>query len=391
MLLPTPCYVYSRAQIEKNWRAFDAAFSGFPHRICYSVKANGNIAILNLLAQLNSGFDIVSLGELERVIAAKGNPKKTVFAGVGKSTIEIQRAIECGIYCFDVESESELERLQSIAATLKQRVNIAFRINPNVDPRTHTHISTGLKENKFGIDIDDVMPLARKLFGMPNLHLIGIACHIGSQITDLSPFLLAVDQMLMIHEQLHSLQIHIRHINLGGGLGVTYRDEDPPPIQEYAQAIKDKLSGTSLELILEPGRAIVANAGILLTTIEYLKHSSHKNFAIVDAGMNDLIRPALYDAWQNILPATLRNEAKKTYDIAGPVCESADFMGKNRELAVQPNDLLAIDCAGAYGFSMSSNYNTRSRAAEVLVEGSKMILIRRRETLKELFAAEIIP
>lgn len=385
----TPCYVYSALAIQNNWRTFNDAFGDFPHRICYAVKANSNISILSLLAQLDSGFDIVSLGEMERVLAAKGDPTKIVFSGVGKTTLEMERAINCGIFCFDIESEPELERLHDIATRLNKKVDIALRINPDVDPLTHAHISTGLKENKFGIDIDDIIPISRKLINLPALRLVGIACHIGSQITHLDPFLAAIDHLLAIYNQLKDLQIHLKHLNIGGGLGVTYRDENPPAIYEYARALKNKLSGYPLEIIIEPGRAIVANGGVLLTRIEYLKHSDHLNFAIVDAGMNDLLRPALYDAWQNILPVECRNEEKKIYDIAGPVCESADFLGKKRELAIAANDLLAIDSAGAYGFSMSSNYNSRCRPAEILVDGSKMQVIRRRETIQELFASEL--
>jgi diaminopimelate decarboxylase len=387
----TPSYVYSRALIENNWRAFDNAFTGFPHRICYAVKANSNIAILQLLAKLNSGFDIVSLGELERVLAAGGDPKKTVFSGVGKRENEIEQALHYGIHCFNVESRPELTRLQKIGKKLNKKIPITLRINPDVNPHTHEHISTGLKENKFGIAISDIIPVCHTLTSMPALQLIGIACHIGSQITDLTPFLLATEQLLSLYSQLKALNISLQHINLGGGLGITYRDERPPSVNEYVQAVKNKLSNLPLETIIEPGRAIVGNAGVLLTKIEYLKHLEHKNFAIVDAGMNDLLRPALYDAWQNILPATLRHAEKKTYDIAGPICESADFLGKNRELAIQENDLLAVDCAGAYGFSMSSNYNSRCRPAEVLIDNDKMYSIRKRETLSELFAHETLP
>lgn len=385
----TPCYVYSRAGIEKNWRAFDNTFHPLPHRICYAVKANSNIGILELLTKLNSGFDIVSLGELERVIAAGGDPRKIVFSGVGKTKIEIERAIKHGVYCIDVESESELERLQTIASKLNKKVDIALRINPNVDPQTHSHISTGLKENKFGIDISEVIPLCHKLSSMTSLRLIGIACHIGSQIVELAPFLLTVDRLLEIYDQLQKIGINIRHINIGGGLGITYRHEQPPTIHDYAKALQEKIANYPIEIIIEPGRAIVGNAGVLLTQIEYLKHNSNKNFAIVDAGMNDLLRPALYDAWQDILPVELRRSEKKIYDIAGPVCESADILGKDRELALLAGDLLAIDSAGAYGFSMSSNYNSRCRPAEVLVDEKKARLIRRRETIGELFAKEL--
>lgn len=387
----TPCYVYSRAALENNWRAFDQAFSFISHRICYAVKANSNLAILNVLTQLGSGFDIVSIGELERVIAAGGDVKKVIFSGVGKRADELEMAIKKGIYCFDIESEPELNRLQTIAARLNTQVNIALRINPDVNPKTHAYISTGLKENKFGIELTQVLPICNTLAAMPNLRLIGLACHIGSQITELAPFLLAIDCLLDLYGQLRSIGITITHLNIGGGLGITYNQEKPPSIHDYANALKTKLSGSPLEIILEPGRSIVGNTGILLTRIEYLKQTQHKNFAIVDAGMNDLLRPALYQAWQNILPATIRHTKKKMYDITGPVCESADFLGKERELALELNDLLAIDSAGAYGFSMSSNYNSRCRPAEVLVDDSNLHLIRKRETLEELFASEMIP
>ena len=385
----TPCYVYSRAVIEKNWHTFDRAFSALPHRICYAVKANSNLAILNLLAKLNSGFDIVSLGELERVITAGGDPKKIVFSGVGKQQVEIERAIELGISCFDIESEAELERMQIIAEKMYQQVDIALRINPDINPRTHSYISTGLKENKFGINIDEIIPLCRKLSSLPQLRLVGIAAHIGSQIVELAPFQLTIDLLLEIYTQLKEMNIEIKHINVGGGLGIVYHNEHPPSIGEYAKVLMDKLRSYPLEVVIEPGRAIVGNAGVLLTRIEYLKHNHHKNFAIVDAGMNDLLRPALYNAWQDILPAELRTTEKKSYDIAGPVCESADFLGKDRELAIYAGDLLAIDSAGAYGFSMSSNYNSRCRPAEVLVDGHSMTLIRRRERVDELFASEL--
>lgn len=386
----TPCYVYSRAVLETNWQVFEQAFRAIPHRICYAVKANSNITILHLLSKLNSGFDIVSLGELERVVAAGGDTKKIIFSGVGKSQIEIERAIERGIYCFNIESEPELERLNKIASHLKKQVNIALRINPNIDPQTHTLISTGLSENKFGIDIKDVIPLCCEVASMKSLQLIGIASHIGSQIVDLTPLLLNVDCLLEVYQQLHAKGIILKHINIGGGLGITYHKENPPGILDYAQALEAKMKDYPLEVILEPGRAIVGNAGILLTRIEYLKHNKQKNFAIVDAGMNDLLRPALYNAWQEIMPVTLRDIKKRHYDIAGPVCESSDVIGKNRELAIMSGDLLAVNSAGAYGFSMSSNYNSRCRAPEILIDGNHITLIRRRETIGELFASETL-
>ena len=386
----TPCYLYSRAAIENNWRLFDEAFNHIPHRICYAVKANSNIAILHLLTKLNAGFDIVSIGELERVIAAKGDPKKVIFSGVGKTQSEIEQAIAKGIYCFDIESASELERLHHIASTLKVTVNIALRINPDIDPFTHSYISTGLKENKFGIEMNAVIPLCKKIISMPSLQLIGIACHIGSQIIKLNPFIQAIERLLTLYKDLQQIGIHIKHINIGGGLGIIYQNENPPTILEYAKALQHKLAHYPVEIILEPGRSIVGNAGVLVTRIEYIKETQQKNFAIVDAGMNDLLRPALYHAWQNILPVVQRHDIKKPYDIAGPVCESADFLGKNRDLAIVQDDYLAIDSAGAYGFCMSSNYNSRGRPAEILIENDKARLIRHRETTNDLFALEML-
>lgn len=386
----TPCYVYSRAAIEKNWKTFNEAFSGIPHRICYAVKANSNLAVLNVLAKLDSGFDVVSGGEISRVVAAGGDPRKIVFSGVGKKRVEIEQGIENNIYCFNIESEPELDRINEIAARMNKTVDIALRINPDINPHTHSHISTGLNESKFGIDINDILALGKKITTLKSVKLIGIACHIGSQIVQLEPFLQVVDRMVQMYEDLKKIGITITDINIGGGLGITYHDEHPPGIREYAHALKDKLSQYNVEIIIEPGRAIVGNAGILLSRIEYLKHTQNKNFAIIDAGMNDLLRPALYDAWQNILPVKSRSGERKAYDIAGPVCESADFLGKNRELSLEPNDLLVIDSSGAYGFSMSSNYNSRCRATEVLVDGNQAMLIRHRESIDELFSAERI-
>lgn len=385
----TPCYIYSRAAIESNWCAFDKALENYPHRICYAVKANSNLAILNLLAKLNSGFDIVSQGELERVLIAGGNPKNIIFSGVGKQTAEIMRALEVGIFCFNLESESELERLNDIATQKKQIASIALRINPNIDARTHRYISTGLHENKFGIEISQVMPLIAKIKKMPYLNLIGIGCHIGSQLTELEPFIQALDSLLELVARLTEAGIKLTQIDIGGGLGICYRDEKPPVISDYVAAIRKHVEKSQLEIILEPGRVIVANAGILLTKIEYIKQTAHKNFAIVDAGMNDLIRPALYEAWQNIIPVQSTHTAtEKVYDIVGPVCESADYLGKDRQLSLEENDLLAICSAGAYGFSMSSNYNSRPRIAEVMVDGNKHHLIRARESFADLYAHE---
>lgn len=387
----TPCYVYSRRALEKNWNAFETAFQQLPHRLCFAVKANSNIAILHLLAKLNAGFDIVSQGELERVIAAGGDKQRIVFSGVGKTAAEIRFAIETGIFCFNIESEPELERIHHLAQQLQTRVNVALRINPNIDPRTHAHISTGMGHNKFGIDSNDVSALCQKISKLPYVKLIGLASHIGSQITELKPFLDNVDCLLTLYTQLKNHGIEIKQINVGGGLGIIYHRETPPSITEYAQVIAAKIADYPVEIVLEPGRAIVGNAGVLLTQIEYIKRTKQKNFAIMNAGMNDLLRPALYDAWQTILPVETRTTPKESYDIAGPVCESSDFLGKGRELAIAAGDVLAIDTAGAYGFSMSSNYNSRSRPAEVLVDGGQSYLIRQREELRDLFVGEEIP
>ncbi len=387
----TPCYVYSKQQLLKNWHLFSDAFHTLPHRICYAVKANSNLAILNLLAEQNAGFDIVSLGELKRVLAAGGDPQKIIFSGVGKTQLEIEAAIQSNIYCFNVESEPELERLQACALAQNKNINISLRINPNINPKTHAHISTGLKENKFGIDTNNVIALCQQIKNFSHLNLIGLACHIGSQIIELEPFSLAIDHLLNLYNTLKSQHILLKHLNIGGGLGITYRHEQPPPVKAYAELLQQKCAGYPIEIIIEPGRAMVGNAGILLTKIEYLKHTAQKNFIIVDAGMNDLLRPALYNAWQSILPVKKHKGVAKLYDIAGPVCESADFLGKDRELIVQTGDLLAIDCAGAYGFSMSSNYNSRARPCEVLVDNDQTYLIRAREKITDLFHLENIP
>lgn len=385
----TPCYIYSRKQIENNFHAFDKTLGNFPHQICYAVKANSNLAILNLLAELHSGFDIVSLGELERVIAAKGLPQKIVFSGVGKTAHEISRALDLDIFCFNVESEVELELLQKLAKDKNKKVKVALRVNPNIDAQTHHYISTGLNENKFGIDKDSIESICKKLKNFSHIELIGLACHIGSQLTSLEPFNHAIDFMLALIDRLAAMQINITYLNLGGGLGVQYRDEKIISIKQYVENILNKLQARNVQLILEPGRAIIANAGILLTRVEILKKTFHKNFAITDAGMNDLIRPALYDAWQDIIPVHLKkNVSENIYEVVGPVCETSDFLGKNRSLAIEPGDWLAILTTGAYGFSMSSNYNSRPRAAEVLVDGDKAYLIRERETIQDLFAKE---
>jgi diaminopimelate decarboxylase len=384
----TPCYVYSREAITRNVRAFNEAFTDLPHHLCYAVKANSNIAILQLLADLGTGFDIVSAGELKRVVAAGGATNKIIFSGVGKSREDIELAIKFGIFCFNIESEPELDRIADIADQLNQTVNIMLRVNPDVDAKTHSYISTGLRENKFGMNLTDILPLFAKIQRTPALRLIGIGAHIGSQITELPPFLLSLDHLLGIYQSLKEQGIVIEYINIGGGLGITYRDETPPSVKEYAEVIKHKLSHYPLKLILEPGRSIVGNAGILLTKIEYLKDNGTRHFAITDAGMNDLMRPALYNAWQNILPVKQRDLPLKEYDVTGPVCESADFLGKARQLAIAPNDLLAVDGAGAYGFSMSSTYNSRPRPPEILVDGKTTYLIRRRETIEDAISLE---
>lgn len=384
----TPCYVYSRASIEQQWWNFEHAFISHPHHIYYAVKANSNLAILNLLASLGSGFDIVSGGELTRVLAAGGKAEKIVFSGVGKQIHEIEQALTADIFCFNVESSDELTRLDAIAAKQKKRAPIALRINPNIDVATHPYIATGLKESKFGIAYEDALDLYLHASKLKHIKIIGIACHIGSQITATAPFTEALQRTLELVTELKNHGIHLQHLDLGGGLGVSYHAEAVPTFDEYAAAILPQLKNSSLELMLEPGRAIVADAGILLTTVEYLKHSPAKNFAIVDAAMNDLLRPALYDAWHGILPVQRNTEMRQLYDIVGPVCESGDFLGKNHHLALKAGDLLAICSVGAYGFVMSSNYNSRPRSAEVLVDQDHVHLIREREKITDLFAQE---
>ena len=384
----TPTYVYSRAHIEAQYRAYADALAGLPHLVCFAVKANSNLGVLNLLARLGAGFDIVSRGELERVLAAGGEPGKIVFSGVGKSREDMRRALEVGVHCFNVESAEELERLQEVAASLGKRAPISLRVNPDVDAGTHPYISTGLKENKFGIDIAKAEAVYARAAELPNLEIIGVDCHIGSQLTSLSPFLDALDRLLLLIDRLAERGIRIRHLDLGGGLGVQYRDEQPPLAGEYIAAVRERIAGRDLELVFEPGRSIVANAGVLLTRVEFLKRTDHKDFAIVDAAMNDLIRPALYQAWMDIVPVEQRSGETARYDIVGPICETGDFLGKDRELVLREGDLLAVRSAGAYGFVMSSNYNTRGRAAEVLVDGEQVHEVRRRETLTELFAGE---
>ena len=386
----TPLYVYSRATLERHWHAFNNAFGEHPHLVCFAVKSNPNIAILNIMAKLGSGFDIVSQGELERVLAAGGDAAKVVFSGVAKSRQEIARALEVNIRCFNVESEAELLRINQIAGEMGKIAPISLRVNPDVDAHTHPYISTGLKENKFGVSVDQAREVYKLANTLPNIKIVGMDCHIGSQLTELQPFLDAVDRLIVLMEQLNQDGIHLKHLDLGGGLGVTYTDEAPPHPTEYAKALWEKLSAFSeLEIIVEPGRAITANAGILVTKVEYLKSNESRNFAIVDAGMNDMIRPALYQAYMNILEIdrTLARE-EKIYDVVGPICETSDFLGKQRKLAIAEGDYLAQRSAGAYGASMSSNYNSRPRTAEVMVDGDKAHLIRRREALNELWQLE---
>ncbi len=385
----TPTYVYSRATIERHWQAFDAAFAGVEHLVCYAVKANSNLAVLNLMARLGSGFDIVSGGELERVLAAGGDPARVVFSGVGKRADEMRRALQVGIRCFNVESLPELERLNAVAGELGVKAPVALRVNPDVDAGTHPYISTGLKENKFGIDIAEAEAVYAKAAALPHLEVTGVDCHIGSQITEERPFVDALERVLLLLDRLFDRGIALRHLDLGGGLGITYRSEQPPLPGDYAAPLLDRLAGRDLEIYLEPGRAIVGNAGVLLTRVEYLKHTAHKDFAVVDAAMNDLMRPSLYGAWQAIIPVVPRGEmAGRRYDVVGPVCETGDFLGKERELALAEGDLLAVRSAGAYGFSMSSNYNTRARAAEVMVDGAEVHEVRAREQVADLYAGE---
>jgi len=387
----TPLYVYSRATLERHWNAFDSSVGEHPHLVCYAVKANSNLGVLNTLARLGSGFDIVSGGELERVIAAGGEPSKVVFSGVGKTEAEMKRALELKIKCFNVESEPELERLNKVAGELGVKAPISLRINPDVDAKTHPYISTGLRDNKFGIAFDRAPAVYKFAQSLSNLDVQGIDCHIGSQLTDIEPFIDATDRLLALIDQLKADGVNISHLDVGGGLGVVYRDELPPQPSDYAKALLARLENHSdLELIFEPGRAIAANAGVLLTKVEFLKPTEHKNFAIIDAAMNDLMRPALYQAWQDIVPVSPRQGEAVTYDLVGPICETGDFLGKDRDLVLEQGDLLAVRSAGAYGFAMSSNYNSRSRAAEVMVDGDKTHLVRQREELKSLWELENI-
>ena len=384
----TPTYVYSRAHIEAQYRAYADALSGTSHLVCFAVKANSNLGVLNVLARLGAGFDIVSGGELERVLAAGGRADRVVFSGVGKTREDMRRALEVGVHCFNVESTDELERLQQVAAEMGVRAPVSLRVNPDVDAGTHPYISTGLKENKFGIDIAAAEDVYVRAAQLPNLEVVGVDCHIGSQLTSLPPFLDALDRLLDLVDRLGDCGIHLRHLDLGGGLGVRYRDEEPPLAADYIKAVRERLGDRDLALVFEPGRFIVANAGVLLTRVEYLKHTEHKDFAIVDAAMNDLIRPALYQAWMDVTAVKPRDAAPRAYDIVGPICETGDFLAKDRQLALAEGDLLAVHSAGAYGFVMSSNYNTRGRCAEILVDGDQAFEVRRREAVAELFAGE---
>ena len=384
----TPCFVYSRSALTDAWRAFDAAFNDRDHLVCYAVKANSNLAVLDVFARIGAGFDIVSEGELARVLAAGGDPKKTLFSGVGKTEAEMRRALAAGILCFNIESAAELERLDALARSMNLRAPVSFRVNPDVDAKTHPYISTGLRDNKFGIAHEDVLPLYRRAATLGGIRIKGIDCHIGSQLTETGPFVEALDRVLALIDALAIEGIAIEHLDLGGGLGIRYRDEVPPSIGDYLATLFKRLGSRKLRLMFEPGRVLVGNAGLLLTRIEYLKHGEAKNFAIVDAAMNDLMRPALYDAWHEILPVQPRTGSTKRYEVVGPVCESGDFLGHDRDLAAQPGDLLAILSAGAYGMSMSSNYNTRPRAAEVMVDGERAHLVRERERIAELFSGE---
>ncbi len=386
----TPLYVYSKAAFSQHYLEYADALGEHPGMICYAVKANSNLAVLNLLAGLGAGFDIVSLGELERVLRAGGDPARIVFSGVGKTAAEMRRALSVGVHCFNVESEAELQLLAEVAAELKLQARISLRVNPDVDAKTHPYISTGLKENKFGIDIAEAARVYAYAAQQPSLLVAGIDCHIGSQLTELRPFVDALDRVLQLVDQLQAQGIQIEHLDLGGGLGVTYRDETPPPVADYMAAIKQRLGQRQLALIFEPGRSIAANAGVLLTRVEYLKPTPHRNFAIIDAAMNDNIRPALYQAWQDIQPLQARAGASKNWDLVGPVCETGDFLGKDRQLCLASGDLLAVMSAGAYGFTMSSNYNSRPRPAEVMVDGEQAHLVRARESIDDLLRGEAL-
>ena len=387
----TPLYIYSRSTLERHWQAFDDALKAHEHLVCYAVKANSNLGVLNVLARLGSGFDIVSVGELERVVAAGGDPAKVVFSGVGKREDEIRRALELGIHCFNIESEPELHRINRIAGEMGKRAPISVRVNPDVDAKTHPYISTGLKENKFGVTFEDAPRIYAEAAQLDHIEIKGIDCHIGSQLTELSPFVDALKRVLSLIDQLAEQGIELQHLDIGGGLGIRYNDETPPEPADYSAALAEVLGGRKIKLIVEPGRAIAGNAGIFITRVEHLKLSEHKNFAVIDGAMNDLIRPTLYQAWQKIEPVKENSKAPlRTYDIVGPICETGDYLGKDRELAIEEGNLLAIRSSGAYGFTMSSNYNTRPRVAEVMVDKHAIHLVRKREELAELFKDEYL-
>jgi len=384
----SPCYVYSRATFERHWRAFDDALSAHDHLVCFAVKANSNLGVLNILAKLGSGFDIVSGGELERVLVAGGDAAKIVFSGVGKTANEMRRALDVGIRCFNVESEAELILLNEVAGDMGVKAPVSIRVNPDVDAKTHPYISTGLKENKFGIDISLAPEVYERASKMPNLKIEGVDCHIGSQLTETRPFMDALDLVLNLIDLLSDMGVVIHHLDLGGGLGIQYRDETPPLPAEYAKALSAKLEGRDLQILIEPGRAIAGNAGVLVTQVEFIKSNDEKRFAIVDAAMNDLMRPALYSAWQDIIPVTIKKGDSQRYDIVGPICETGDFLGKDRDLILEAGDLLAVRSSGAYGFTMSSNYNSRPRIAEIMVDGDQVHIVRERETIESLYANE---
>jgi diaminopimelate decarboxylase len=387
----TPCYVYSRATLERHWKAFDSALGPQPHLVCYAVKANSNLAVLNVLAKLGSGFDIVSIGELERVLRAGGRADKIVFSGVGKTAVEMRRALDAGIRCFNVESQAELLLLEQVAAEKGVQAPVSLRVNPDVDAKTHPYISTGLKDNKFGIAIDEATGVYQTIAGSAHLKVVGVDCHIGSQLTEVKPFVDALDRVLALVDRLQENNIHLHHLDLGGGLGIRYQDETPPLPEQQIAALMQRLQGREFEILIEPGRAIAGNAGILLTRVQYIKHNEDKNFAIVDAAMNDLMRPALYQAWQAIVPVIEKQGLQtKVYDVVGPICETGDFLGKARELAIEQGDLLAVLSAGAYGFTMSSNYNSRPRIAEIMVDGNNFQVVRQRESIEQLFENESI-
>ncbi len=387
----TPLFVYSRATLERHWRAFDQALAAHDHLVCYAVKANSSLAVLNVLARLGSGFDIVSGGELQRVLQAGGEASRIVFSGVGKQANEIEAALAANILCFNVESEQELDRINQIAGTLGKTARVSFRVNPDVDAKTHPYISTGLKDNKFGIAFTAAEMVYKKAAGMANVEVIGMDCHIGSQLTEMSPYIDAFDRLLELIEKLGSEGIRIHHLDLGGGLGIRYRDEAPPLPAEWANALHDRLKNFSGTIVIEPGRAIAGNAGILVSQVNYLKHGDDKNFAVIDAAMNDLIRPSLYGAWQEIIRVKAASDAdEKVYDVVGAICESSDFLGKDRALRLQQNDLLAIRSCGAYAFGMASNYNSRARAAEVMVDGDQHYCVREREQFSDLIRGETL-